>query len=100
MSYPSGTTWVEYTILRNIEVDIVLSENDSCLNFYIVRSDTSFREYRDVKIPYDLNHESQWGGGSSYGSLEVKLFSDSIYIFNFQKCGIPCTSSETFFISR
>jgi hypothetical protein len=95
-TYPQGSSWVTITKNRDVEIEVSPSSVDSCLDFYITRSDTSFASFTAKKISINGRHESEWGGGSSYGSLSINFNSGKLHIYRYQKCGIPCTYTETF----
>ncbi len=58
------------------------------------------RQKKDILFSTSGVHESEWGGGSGYGSLNISFKNDSLKYTSFQKCGIPCSSGKDFFISK
>jgi len=100
-SYPQGSTYVTNHWYKDVVVDVQKGGTDSTLNFAFTYDDTIFSSRNDIKFSSNYSHNSQWGGGSSYGSLDVQFSNDTVLTYNlFQKCGIPCSSGEDFVIYK
>jgi hypothetical protein len=85
---------------RNVFVDVIFGEQDSCLNFVIAYNDSIIDTKGNLLFSNIGVHFSQWGGGSGYGSLNISFKYDSLLYNNFQKCGILCDSGIDFDIKK
>jgi hypothetical protein len=99
-SYPVADGFYNSHTYKKIVVDVLKGEIDSTLNMTLTYNDTIVRYTNDLPISPEGGHFSQWGGGSSYGSLTVNFTADTLHYINFQKCGIPCSSGIDFSIAR
>jgi hypothetical protein len=102
-SYPSGDITdplIENNSYEKVQVNVQESSKDSCLNFIITFNDSDTVKKNDLQFSVSGVHHSQWGGGSGFGSLDIKFASDTINYNNFQKCGIPCSGGTDFVIAR
>jgi len=102
-SYPSGNLtdpFIENHSYEKVQVNVRKSNKDSCLNFLITYNDSVIDKKSDLQFSVSGIHHSQWGGGSGFGSLDIKFVSDTLHYTNFQKCGIPCSGGTDFVIAR
>jgi hypothetical protein len=102
-SYPGGNPmdpFIENNSYEKVQVIVEQSAADSCLNLRITYSDTVTETRNDLAFSVSGTHQSQWGGGSGYGSLEVRFAADGLHYTLFQKCGIPCSSGTDFVAAR
>jgi len=100
-SYPQGSTFVTTHWYKDVLVDVQKGSTDSTLNFAFTYDDTILSSRNDITFSENYAHNSQWGWGSSYGSLDVQFSNDTVLTYNlFQKCGIPCSSGEDFVIFK
>lgn len=100
MTHPGDMGWINYSSDRNVLVLVHRSELDSCLNLTITYNDTIINHQNELYFPPDGKHFSQWGGGSSYGSLNIQFEDGMMDYHYFQKCGIPCSSGIEFNIGK
>ena len=96
---------VSYPLINNesfkkVSVDVSIGEQDSCLKFIITYNDTIIGTNVNLLFSNLGVHFSQWGIGSGYGFLKINFKSDSLYYYNFQKCGMPCSSGVDFNIEK
>jgi hypothetical protein len=83
-----------------VKVDVQMGSVDSSLIFMIAYSDSTFETHTDLFFDSTGSHFSEWGGGSSYGSLTIDFSTDQLSYDKFQKCGIPCNSGINFNIVK
>jgi len=102
VSYPTEINgqWqiTTYHTYNNVLVNVAQSSQDSCLDLAITYHDTINGSQNGLKFSVSGTHSSQWGGGSSQGSLDIHFDRDSLKYNYFQKCGIPCSSGIDFVI--
>lgn len=99
-SFPSDTAFITNHFWRNVSVEVQMGAIDSTIDLRIVYNDSIIDLKPDLKISANGHHFSQWGGGSSYGSLTFDFRNDSLIYHYFQKCGIPCSSGIEFNLPR
>lgn len=85
---------------RNVSVDVIIGEQDSCLNFVITYNDSIIDIKENLLFSNLGAHFSQRGYGSGYGFLNISFKSVSLHYKKFQKCGIPCSSGINFDIKK
>jgi len=85
---------------KKVLVNVTKSRQDSCLDFAFTYNDSIMDTMNALKFSVSGIHFSEWGGGSSYGSLNIRFYSDSLNFDYFQKCGIPCGSGIDFVLSK
>lgn len=85
---------------RKVIVDVGKGVQDSSLKFVITYNDSIIVTSENLLFSDEGVHFSQNGGGSGYGSLNIKFTSDSLQYVYFQKCGIPCSSGIDFKIKK
>lgn len=99
-TYPGDTFFVTNDYYKNVLVDVRKSSLDSCLDLTITYDDTLVETRNDLIFSGAGVYFSEWGGGSSYGSLTVAFKPDSLHYDYFQKCGIPCDYGIYFNIKK
>lgn len=103
-SYPTQTDsgWIFLNNHDSLPVFVAVQQGtlDSCLTLTITYNQTTVVTDENLKISILGSHSSNWGGGSSYGSLSVNFSNDSLHYNYHQGCGIPCTSGINFKIRR
>ncbi len=85
---------------NEVLAEVSLSSQDSCLDFTFTYNDTEVFNNYGLKFLPSGTHYSNWGGGSSYGYLQISFETDSLHYNKFQKCGIPCNSGIDFIIGK
>lgn len=85
---------------NKVYVLVTKGSQDSTMNLKISLGDSSIQNKTGLKFSVDGTHSSTWGSGSSYGSINIKFFKDSMSYKFFQKCGIPCNSGTDFVIQK
>ncbi|NOT35779.1 MAG: hypothetical protein HOP11_00205 [Saprospiraceae bacterium] len=85
---------------RKVTVDVGIGVQDSALNFKITYNDSITSISENLLFSNEGVHFAQTGGGSGYGSVNIRFVADSLYYSLFQKCGIPCSSGIDFKIKK
>lgn len=85
---------------RKVLVNVTKSSQESCLDFVITYNDSSIVTHNELNFSTSGIHNSQWGIGSGYGSLNISFDKDSLNYNYFQKCGIPCSNGIDFVIGK
>jgi hypothetical protein len=85
---------------KKVFVNVNKSSQDSCLYFKITYNDSIIDTKDNLFFSTSGVHISQWGGGSSHGSLHIKFESDSLYYRYSQMCGMSCIGGIKFIIEE
>ncbi len=81
---------------KKVVVNVSKSNRDSCLDFRITYNDSIVDNEEGLKFSVVGIHSSQWGGGSSHGSLKIAFEPDSLHYRYFQNCGMVCLDGIEF----
>lgn len=85
---------------KKVLVNVNKSSQESCLDFVITFNDSLVGTKSGLNFSTTGIHVSQWGAGSSYGSLNISFDGNLLNYKHFQKCGIPCDSGTDFVINK
>lgn len=97
---PRGDMMVTTNTYADEFIEIKKSKKDSVLVFIYKDENNMVIVQSEYKIPPSGSYHSQWGAGSSYGTLSIQFDSTFLSYSSYQKCGIPCDSGTDYFLIK
>lgn len=93
---PSSNAMVTTNTYSDIFIEVKKSKKDSILTLVYKDKDKNVTGQCEYKILPSGYYYSDWGAGSSYGTMSIQFNSNSLTYRSYQKCGIPCDSGTNY----
>lgn len=97
---PTGNAMVTTNTYSDIFIEVKKNNKDSILTLVYKDKYNNITGQGDYKILPSGYYHSEWGSGSSYGTISIRFDSTSLSYSSYQKCGIPCDSGKRSYLRK